>query len=300
MVYLFCVSVVWAFSFGLIGNRLAGLDPSFVAMSRLAIALACFVPMLRLSRTSWSERGQLMVLGAVQFGLMYVAYIQAFAHLPSHLVALFTITTPIYVIVGNDLMERRFHRRFLVCALLSIAGASVIRFSVPADDFWWGFGLVQLANLAFGLGQAWYRRFRLRRRDILDHQVFAWPYLGGTLFAGAAFLIRSGGSLPEVRLDQWWVLCYLGIVASGLGFFWWNKGATRVSAGVLASFNNAVVPLAVLASLFVFGEAKGADPSQVLRLVVGGAMIATAILFGRVRARFLDSGVGVSWSQTQG
>ncbi|MBZ0111113.1 MAG: EamA family transporter [Thermoanaerobaculia bacterium] len=291
MLYLLCVSLVWAFSFGLIGSRLAGLDPSFVAMSRLAIALVCFVPMLRLGGTSWKDRGELMALGALQFGLMYVAYIQAFAHLPSHLVALFTITTPIYVIVANDLMERRFHRGFLLCALLSVAGASVIRFSVPTDDFWWGFGLVQLANLAFGTGQVWYRRFRQRRRNLLDRQIFAWPYLGGVLFAGLAFLISSGGGLPDVRTDQWWVLLYLGIVASGLGFFLWNKGATLVSPGVLAAFNNAVVPLAVLASLLVFGEAKGVAPAQAVRLVAGAAMIGTAILVGRTESRFMEPGV---------
>ena len=46
----------------------------------------------------------------------------------------------------------------------------------------------------------------------------------------------------------------LGIVASGLGFFLWNIGATRVGVGRLAVMNNAKVPLMISVSLLVFGE----------------------------------------------
>jgi len=49
-------------------------------------------------------------------------------------------------------------------------------------------------------------------------------------------------------------LLYLGVIASGLGFFFWNVGALRVSAGELAVMNNAKIPLMVAASLLVFGE----------------------------------------------
>jgi drug/metabolite transporter (DMT)-like permease len=44
------------------------------------------------------------------------------------------------------------------------------------------------------------------------------------------------------------------VLASGLGFFLWNVGATRVSAGTLAVMNNAKVPLAVTVALVFFGE----------------------------------------------
>ena len=50
------------------------------------------------------------------------------------------------------------------------------------------------------------------------------------------------------------LLVYLGVLASGLCFFLWNIGATRVSAGTLAVMNNAKVPLGVACSLLFFGE----------------------------------------------
>ena len=46
----------------------------------------------------------------------------------------------------------------------------------------------------------------------------------------------------------------LGVIASGVGFFLWNVGATRVSASTLAVMNNAKVPLGVTVALLFFGE----------------------------------------------
>ncbi|MCV6614179.1 MAG: EamA family transporter, partial [Cellvibrionaceae bacterium] len=83
--------------------------------------------------------------------------------------------------------------------------------------------------------------------------------------------------------QQWGVLIYLGLIASGLGFFLWNKGATQISPGVLAAFNNAVVPLAMFASLFIFGEAKGGSAEDLVRLGLGSALIIAALLLEKLR-----------------
>jgi drug/metabolite transporter (DMT)-like permease len=70
-------------------------------------------------------------------------------------------------------------------------------------------------------------------------------------------------------------------VASGLGFFLWNKGASVSNPGTLAAFNNAVVPLAVLFSLFLFGEADSLDTESLARLIVGAGLIGTAVFLGQ-------------------
>ena len=64
------------------------------------------------------------------------------------------------------------------------------------------------------------------------------------------------------RLDgaQWLTLAYLGLVASGLGFYLWNAGARRTGTGTLAVLNNAKVPLGVAASLLLFGETAELGP----------------------------------------
>ena len=69
-----------------------------------------------------------------------------------------------------------------------------------------------------------------------------------------AMLLVSGPLPPHLNGGQVLVLLYLGLLASGVGFFLWNVGATRVSAGTLAVFNNVKIPLAVVVSLLFFAE----------------------------------------------
>jgi hypothetical protein len=51
--------------------------------------------------------------------------------------------------------------------------------------------------------------------------------------------------------------------------------------GVLGIFNNAVVPLAMFASLFIFGEAKGGTPEELVRLVIGSLLILVALVIAK-------------------
>src|SRR5690606_21460219 len=97
MSLLLIVSLVWAFSFGLIKGRLGGLDPAGVAVVRLAFATMVFLPLLRLRALPGLAALRFAAIGAMQFGAMYVFYLRAFAHLQAHEVALFTIFTPIYI-----------------------------------------------------------------------------------------------------------------------------------------------------------------------------------------------------------
>jgi drug/metabolite transporter (DMT)-like permease len=72
------------------------------------------------------------------------------------------------------------------------------------------------------------------------------------------------------------------VIASGLGFFLWNLGATRVSAGTLAVMNNAKIPLAVACSLLFFGES-----ASLPRLLLSLALLATAVWLAENRNRNL-------------
>jgi len=256
MPYLITVSFIWALSFGLIKGRLVGLDSAFITSARLGLAL----------------RG-------LQFGLMYLAYNQSFRHLKAYEVALLTLTTPVMVTLLADALERRWRPRALLAALLAVAGAGLGVFhgqvSAPALA---GVAWVQLSNLAFAAGEIGYRRWRQAVPGLRDRDVFAWLYLGGTLVA--LLVLGVGGGVPaSLNASQAMTLLYLGAVASGLGFFLWNVGATRVGPGTLAVMNNAKIPLAVACSLLVFGER--ADP---LRLAASLALLGAAVWLAERRA----------------
>jgi len=297
MTCLVAASLVWAFSFGLIKHKLVrlGLDPGFVAFFRLGVSFLVFVPFLRPRKVTPSRAARLLAVGAVQYGLMYVAYLRSYLYLSAHMVALFTIFTPIYVTLVNDVCTRRFHRAFLVCALVAVGGAAVILWSGgnPAVTLK-GFLLLQFSNLCFAVGQVYYRRVLGVRggrggdgpAGIRDHEVFAWLYFGGVVVA--ALPVCCGGAWAEIQVtrEQWLTLLYLGVVPSGVCFYLWNAGARRTNAGMLAVMNNAKIPLAVLVALVVFGESIA---GSAWRFVIGAGLILAAVLIneagGRVDSR---------------
>jgi len=285
---LLAASSIWAFSFGLIKHKLvdAGMDPFFVAFVRLALSFLIFVPFLRLRGIGRDTVRTLILIGAVQYGLMYAAYLWSYRFLAAHEVALFTIFTPFYVTLVNDGLARRFHRRSLLCALLAVGGAGLVVFSGDnVRGALSGFVLMQASNLCFALGQVWYRRVGRRVRDT---QVFALLYLGALAVVAVPSLVTGMQCRAMPSREKILTLLYLGIVPSGLCFFLWNVGARRCATGRLAAMNNAKIPLAVLCSLLFFGES-----ADLLRLLVGGGAIAVAVIagvrFNRQRARSTES-----------
>ena len=144
MAYLLTVSILWAFSFGLIKTHLAGIDPTFVAFARMLIAFLVFAPFMRAAGIPHLLAVRFLFLGALQFGIMYVTYIYSYRFLMAYQVALYTIFTPIYVTLISDLLERRFRLKILLAALLAVAGTYIVvrqemhRFEIKA-----GFLLLQ-------------------------------------------------------------------------------------------------------------------------------------------------------------
>jgi carboxylate/amino acid/amine transporter len=281
MLYLLLVSLLWAFSFGLIKGGLTGLPSSAVAFIRLFIAFAVFAPFLRTRALRAADALRLLITGAVQYGLMYVAYIHAFQTLQAYEVALFTVFTPIYVTVINDLFERRLCPVSLSAVALAVAGGVVIEYSqLRSPELWRGFLLMQAANLCFAFGQIFYRRTMARLPEKRgDLRVFGLLYLGAALTAALATL-GTDWSTFEVTIRQAGILLYLGVIASGLGFFLWNIGARRVSAGALAVFNNMKIPLGILVSVLFFGEAADWP-----RLLGGGALMTFALCINERKKR---------------
>jgi len=253
MLYLVAVSLLWAFSFGLIKDNLAGLDSSFISTVRLALALLVFLPFVRPRWLALRTSLLLFLIGAVQFGLMYLAYNESFKHLQAYEVALFTLTTPVFVTLLADALDKKFRVRALAAALLAVGGTALVVFQgKELHPTLVGLGLVQLSNLAFAAGQVGYKKLHDKQPTMKDREVFAVLFAGGCAVSLAVMLARDVS--VTLHTSQVFTLLYLGILASGVGFYFWNVGATMVTAGGLAVMNNAKIPLAVACSLVFFHE----------------------------------------------
>jgi carboxylate/amino acid/amine transporter len=277
MLLLFLVSLIWAFSFGLV--KTAGIDPYFLAAARLWIAFAVFLPFLRLRGIERRLGLRLGVAGAFQFGLMYLAYNYSFNYLKAYEVALFTIFTPIYVTLIHDALQHRLDKRHLATAVLAVVGTAIVKQGGLLDSgVLGGFLLVQVSNLCFAFGQVYYVDILKDAPQINNRQIFALLYLGGALLASLAAAIFTPWGQLSLTSGQIVTLLYLGVVASGISFFLWNIGARQVNAGALAIFNDLKVPLAVVVSLLFFGE-----QISLLHLLVGGAIVVGALVLNEIK-----------------
>ncbi|MEO7412239.1 MAG: EamA family transporter [Opitutaceae bacterium] len=282
MPYLLFVSLLWAFSFGLV-KQLTGLDGAFISAARLALALLVFLPFLRVTHIRARTVLALAGIGAVQFGFMYLAYNESFRFLKSYEIALFTLTTPILVTLLADAFDRTLRPMALFAALLAVAGGACIVVKTTAvSGALTGIALVQLSNLAFALGQVWYRRLRARpeHSSFRDRDVFALLYAGAFIVTLPATYLRTDLAALPLNTANLRVLLYLGVIASGLGFFLWNLGATRVRSGTLAVMNNLKIPLAVACSILVFGE-----KADWRRLLAAGSLMGIAVWLAEKKAR---------------
>ena len=62
-------------------------------------------------------------------------------------------------------------------------------------------------------------------------------------------------------------------MASGVGYFLWNKGACEVDSGVLAIMNNALIPVAIFVNLIFFKTQV-----DLVRFCIGAAIIILSLL----------------------
>ncbi|KZN28633.1 hypothetical protein N480_11110 [Pseudoalteromonas luteoviolacea S2607] len=286
MLHLSIVTALWAFSFSLIGVYLAGqVDSWFAAMSRVLIATLIFLPFIKISQVPLQTALRLMLIGAIQIGAMYGFYYHSFLFLSVPEVLLFTVMTPVYITLINDCMDKRFQVHHMLVALIATLGAITIRYEQINEDFWVGLCLVQGANLCFALGQVLYKRL-LQNASVSQHCSFGFFFIGALIVTGAGFMLFGDSTKLPTNQLQWGILLYLGLVASGLGYFLWNKGATLVSVGTLAAMNNVLVPAGILVNLVIWNRETSLE-----KLAIGSAIIFFAL--------YLDRYFEAKYSKTQ-
>lgn len=160
MLLLVITTILWAFSFSLIGEYLAGqVDSWFSVLMRVGLAALVFLPFLRWRNIPWRVILLYMAVGSIQLGIMYLFSFRAYLYLTVPEFLLFTVMTPLYVTLIYDLLRRqRLRWGYALSALLAVLGAAIIRYDQLSEHFWWGLALVQAANICFAIGQVGYKR----------------------------------------------------------------------------------------------------------------------------------------------
>ena len=277
MRYLFAVTLLWAFSFSLIGVYLAGqVDAWFSVLIRIALATLVFLPFLKFKQTPKPLALKLMLIGAIQLGVMYSFYYHSFLFLSVPEVLLFTVMTPLYITLLNDALNKHFNPRFFIVALIAVIGAITIRYENLNSNFIIGLLLVQGANISFAVGQVTYKRLMMNNQ-LDDKTVFGWFFIGALIIATICYALFGNSNKLPTTSTQWGILIYLGVVASGLGYFMWNKGATLVNVGALAVMNNLLIPAGIIVNVLIWNR-----DADIVRLSIGAAIMLGALIVNQI------------------
>ncbi|PSM52649.1 EamA/RhaT family transporter, type 4 [Campylobacter blaseri] len=270
---LIFVTIIWAFSFSLIGVYLKGVDSSYAALLRVVLALICFLPFMKFKNIDYKLAGMACLIGGVQIGFMYIFYYSSFKYLSVPELALFTIFTPFYITIFYDFLEKRFRALYLISVSIAIFGAFIIKYNGINENFLKGFLLIQGANICFAIGQSLYK-FKFEKYNLVEQRdVFGYFFVGASIVCSFVFLFFGDGSKIALSLTQILIIVWLGVVASGLCYFLWNKGACEVDSGVLAIMNNALVPAAIVVNLLFWGK-----DTDMVKLILGGAIIYLSLI----------------------
>lgn len=274
MVILWLVTVVWAFSFSLIGVYLSGHVDSYLAVFiRVFIAFIVLLPFFRPQNYPLNKMLALVTIGGIQVGATYLFLYHAFTYLSVPEVLLFTIFTPLWITVIDEFIlgRRRLPLRWWLAAMIAVLGAAVIRYDGINQGALMGFILIQGANLCFAIGQVAYKHLPLGGVK-QQSQVFASFFLGASLVSGLGVVLFGDWHIQAISLSQWAVLIWLGVGASAFGYLAWSIAIKQVNTGQVATMNNMLIPAGILVN-FLFWNSD----IEWLRLLIGASLIVLSV-----------------------
>ena len=275
MIFLIISTIIWAFSFSIIGNYLSSdIDPWSLSLIRVIISFLIFLPFIDLNINK-KRMVYIIGVGAIQIGFMYSFYLNAFSFISVEKILLFTIFTPIYVTIISDIFQKKIKKFFLFLSILSVIGSLIIRITdVQLLDLK-GFILIQGANFSFALGQVLYKRY-IKNNSKLDYNLneFGYFYFGAIIIASLGSLIMIDSLSYPKSTTQWILVLWLGAIASGLGYYFWNRGSVLVNNGTLAVMNNLVIPLGLFIEIIFFSKLI-----NVTNYIIGALIILSSIYF---------------------
>ena len=209
-------------------------------------------------------------------------YLSAFRHTSVEKILLFTVTTPFYVTMISQILNKEIRLFAYLTILLSILGGLVIRMTDFDDRDFIGLILIQLANVCFASGQVLYKRIKADSKISTNvYTDFSFFFIGASLITFIGLIISPSGYTYPKSINQWLLVFWLGGAASGVGYYFWNYGATKVKVETLATMNNLVIPLGLLIEVLLFSGSHDFK-TFIIGTVIIISSIAASLRYGKI------------------
>lgn len=245
--------------------------------------VACCMSLPFFEKTMFDRRKiwQLMMIGAIEFGLMYGCFQISLQYLASHEAALLLLTTPIYItLIGIRNKSRQFIILLSIVILLMFMMVPLVTDKYKISLSWYGILFSQLCNLSFACGQVMLKRFLNINKNI---QLLS---CGSILFFGATI-----ACLPFILFDLLHNLCvqydmtyFVHTIIFGTIFCWlahtlWNIGVVRAPISAIAILSNIQIPLSIVLSCLMFHESI-----EIFRLILSMIVIGIMVVSSQILA----------------
>lgn len=242
--------------------------PLFAALVRaLPVGLVLLALRRQLPRGAWWWKAA--VLGVCNIGLFFPLIFLAAYHLPGGLAATIQATSPLAVMAIAWLLigERPTGVR-IAAALVGLVGVALLVLRSPGHLSTAGllgaFGSVVVSGLGFVLVKRW-----PAPTDMLT--MVSWQLtVGGIVLVPVALLVE--GAPPAVDAKGVAGFLWVAVVGTGLAYFCWFRGLSRMPAGSTALVGLVNPVVGSLLGIGFAGEAFGWTQALGMTLVLGGVV----------------------------
>lgn len=259
MYEIWLVTFCWGLSFPLARMLVAELDPLWITTFRFLIGggFLLFLSTLKKSRPANLKRSWKLVLFLTifEFFLTYVLYLTSIMYLPASKVAALTLSTPVLILILDSALKGRFPAlKIMLPFVLALVGTVVLYdTSSPAQTLVTtqliGFICIILSNLSFAIASV---IMRSRAGSSAIRITGAAQLAAGTM-ALATSLAWKG--LPgSLSAPLWMVLIYLSVIATGVGFWFWNRSVIKLGALYPGLISNLKAPIAAVLAVILLKE----------------------------------------------
>ena len=282
--------IIWGTTFPLSKLVIPPLTGTIFTLIRVTFALVIFLIYLQLIhqfREFWqlftSRFWFFLGLGGILYGLSYAVQYYAIRYTTAINQSILSNFTTFFVILLNFIIYRRKpQKKFVIGLVFGVIGAILI---IVDDNFSLSSGtllgdLLTLFSFFIWAGYVIVSKPIAERENSL--YVLTAVFLGAFIvLLPLSFIDQGFSSLQDLTLSQWGILCYLGVICSGVATLLYTIG---LSNEAIPSENISLIGL-LLPIVAIFTSVLLLDEKFTLRILIGVILILGSVVIAEIEPK---------------